>query len=257
LDTDLVQFEANHSIYSVSPYPPLAFDAVMALGIAGCRARNDYFSGEELFDEFTSVEFDGASGSVSIDARTGSRYYNSTAYVIYNVVATTPDEDGDVSFTMSVAAEYYRGKKSAHVSWHQAEGVKYNYSDMTFDPPLSLPPVDAERDSVNISVYGIIISLACVVMLSSLLFAVWAWRNRTNHVVRASQPEFLIVICVGVFLMASTAITIAAESPPFSFKFADVSCMLTWWFFCTGFGLAFSALFAKTWRVNKVSFDFS
>jgi hypothetical protein len=78
LDTDLVQFEANHNISSVSPYPPLAFDAVMALGIAGCRARNDFFSGEELFDEFTSVEFDGASGLVSIDASTGSRYYNST-----------------------------------------------------------------------------------------------------------------------------------------------------------------------------------
>jgi hypothetical protein len=173
------------------------------------------------------------------------------------VVATAPDEDGNVSFTLSVAAEYYRGNRSSSVSWHQPEGIKFNYSDMTFDPPMSLPPVEAELDSVDISTYAIITSLACVVMLSSLIFAVWAWRNRTNHVVRASQPEFLIVICVGVFLMASAAITIGSDSPPFSFKFADVSCMLSWWFFCTGFGLAFSALFAKTWRVNKVSFDFS
>ena len=224
----------------------------MALGIAGCKAPANFFTGKQLFDEFLNVSFGGASGAVSIDGSTGGRSYSTMAYRIVNVVATNVDSDGMLGFEAKVAAEYYTPEGSDSASWTQMEGVQYNYSGMTLDPPSSLPPVEASRESLETSAFAMISAAACLVMLSAVVFGAWTWHYRSSHVVRASQPEFLVVVCVGVFLMAASALTLGFENPPFPLWLADASCMINLWFFCTGFGLAFSALFAKTWRINKV-----
>jgi hypothetical protein len=36
--------------------------------------------------------------------------------------------------------------------------------------------------------------------------AIWTWKNRNARCVKASQPFFLILICVGTFVAASAAI---------------------------------------------------
>ena len=256
LETDLVTFEANHSFSQATQFPPLAYDAVMALGIAGCRAKNDFFVGRDLLNGFLAAEFEGASGLVLIDEKTGTRHHSSATYFISNTVVNEPDEAGIVSVNVVVAAEYYRrghiNGNHSQAAWYTSDDIAFNYSDMTLDPPQSIPYLEVDHDVGGFPQFLILTLIACIIMLSSLLFAGWTWNNRTSHVVLASQPEFLILICVGVFLMAAAVVTMGAENPPFSLAYTDVTCMLNYWFFCTGFGVAFSALFAKTWRINKV-----
>ena len=208
----------------------------MALGIAGCQAKSKFFSGQELFEAFQAVEFEGASGVVSIEDETGSRNFNSATYFISNALAQPPDEEGMVSVTTRVAEEYCTGPGQDTARWMPVDGIPFNYSDMTLDPPQSLPELDDHQKGVG-NVIWLTSSLALIIILSAFGFAGWTWFNRTSHVVRASQPLFLIIICVGVVLMAAAVVTFGADSPPFSAEVANASCMMNWWFWCVGFGL--------------------
>ena len=251
--TDFVTLEENHALTQSTQSSLLAYDSVMALGIAGCRTETDFFSGREHFSEFLAVDFQGASGHVLIDESTGSRSQNTTSYSLSNALVTESDGKGMVSVTVVSVAEYHGRGKNQTGRWRTLEDAAFNYSDMTLNPPRPLPDQSTNLDDCCIPQLAILTSIAGAIMLSSLIFACWTWYNRTSYVVRASQPEFLILICFGVFLMALAVVTLGAESPPYSWEFTDATCMLNYWFFSMGFGVAFSALFAKTWRINKVS----
>jgi len=251
--TENIEFHRNFSFPEPTNHNPgLAFDTIMALGIAGCKAKNDLFSGEELFDEFLKVDFEGASGRVVINSNTGGRYFNSTAYRIINGVLDEPQEDGTISMRTYVASEYAQHNGHNVTTWKNPEGVQYNYSDFTFNPPPSLPPLEEEFALVGIPLISFVTSLAGFMILSAIAFAIWTWRQRHSYVVRASQPGFLIAICVGVMFMGVGVITLGAENPPFSFVWADTACMMNYWTWLSGFGLAFSAIYAKLWRINIV-----
>jgi len=232
----------------------------MTLGIAACNAKNPFFSGEDLFDQFLQVNFEGASGTVRINEKTGARYHNTTPYYIANGIVTEPDENGNVTLKVVPALEYSatsNGEGSTQARWRSYNGTKYNYSDFTFTPPLSLPEIELNQNEIPVGLFATGMALSCVIMLSAIGFAIWTWLNRKSRVVRASQPGFLIAICIGVFLMASAIIFLSTDTPPFSFEFSNFSCMASYWVFCMGFGLAYSALFAKTWRINKVRLSVS
>mmetsp|Transcript_1378 Transcript_1378/g.2985 ORF Transcript_1378/g.2985 Transcript_1378/m.2985 type:complete len:1168 (+) Transcript_1378:302-3805(+) len=132
-----------------------------------------------------------------------------------------------------------------------------------------------------------------MLMLTSIGFAVWTFWYRNSYVIRTSQPGFLIMLCVGTFFMALSIVTLSFgyylpsqpwgdHTDPSHFDhehtthehdhgvsletyningvvtndgWARFSCMATHWFFNFGFGLAFSALFAKMWRINKILGD--
>lgn len=204
-----------------------------------------------MFDEFLNVDFEGASGRVVINSDTGGRYFNSTAYRIINGVLDEPQADGTISMRMYVASEYAR-HDGQNVTWQNPKGVQYNYSDFTFNPPPSLPPLEEQFNLVGIPLISLVASLAGFMILSAIAFAIWTWRHRRSYVIRASQPGFLIAICVGVMFMGVGVITLGAESPPFSFVWANTACMMNYWMWLSGFGLAFSAIYAKLWRINIV-----
>lgn len=252
--TENINFERNFTFPEPTNHnPALAYDAIMALGIAGCQAKGDFFNGQDLFDKFLEVDFDGASGRVLIDRNTGSRFFNSTSYRIINGVLDKVQDDGTMSLRTYVASEYARHKGQNVSTWENPLGVQYNYSDFTFEPPPSLPPVEVDLHLVGIAFSSTVTAMAGLVMLSAISFAVWTWRQRRSYVIRASQPGFLIAICVGVFLMATSVISLGAENPPMSMAWANAACMMNYWTFVSGLGLAFSAVFAKLWRINLVS----
>jgi len=249
-----IKFERNFTFPEPTNHnPALAYDATMALGIASCQAKGDFFNGEDLFDNFLDVDFDGASGRVLIDHNTGSRFFNSTSYRIINGVLDKVQDDGTISMRTYIASEYARHDGQNVTTWKNPVDVQYNYSDFTFDPPPSLPPVEADLHLVGIGFSSSVTALAGLVMLSAIAFAVWTWRQRRSYVVRASQPGFLIAICIGVFLMATGVISLGAENPPMSMAWANAACMMNYWTFVSGLGLSFSAVFAKLWRINLVS----
>ena len=89
-----------------------------------------------------------------------------------------------------------------------------------------------------------------IVWITALVFAVWTVWNRKVQVVALAQPEFLIMVAAGCAVFASSLI-------PFSMERANVGgssgiCMASQWTIFLGWTIVFSAVYAKTWRINHV-----
>jgi hypothetical protein len=67
LATDHVKFEQNYTFQEPSQFPPLVYDSIMGIGIAACQAQEEFFTGQELLNEFFKLDFEGASGTVRMD----------------------------------------------------------------------------------------------------------------------------------------------------------------------------------------------
>jgi len=88
--------------------------------------------------------------------------------------------------------------------------------------------------------------------VTSIGFACWVAYNRTIRVVKASQPIFLIIICTGTLLMGGGIYPLGIDDEIASIQGCNIACMASPWLFGLGFSCSFSALFAKTLRVNKL-----
>lgn len=95
-----------------------------------------------------------------------------------------------------------------------------------------------------------------IILVSAMLCTGWTIVNRSAIVVRAAQPFFLLILLVGIVILASTIIPLSLEDggdpDSVSERFAVGVCMSQPWLAFTGFSVIFSALFSKTWRVNKL-----
>jgi hypothetical protein len=72
-----------------------------------------------------------------------------------------------------------------------------------------------------------------------------------SDVVKSSQPFFLIQLCLGTLIMASSIIPMSLQEP-ISERGLDMACMCTPWLFFSGYAIAFSALMSKSWRINTL-----
>ena len=95
-------------------------------------------------------------------------------------------------------------------------------------------------------------TIAALVVATSIGFAAWTFINRTNRVVRASQPFILVMVCISAAIMSSTIVLVSVDDSWASVQMCDWACMSTPWVYCTGFVLLFSALFSKTWRNKQI-----
>ena len=104
-----------------------------------------------------------------------------------------------------------------------------------------------------------------IVQTSVLLCLLWTIKYRKNIVVVAAQPFFLLVILLGVTLLSSSMIPLSFDDDGGNENsddnddkevldptFAVGICMSIPWLAFSGFCIIFSALFAKTWRVNQL-----
>jgi len=115
-------------------------------------------------------------------------------------------------------------------------------------------PIELSRNTISDGYRYGLWSLAGLGMIIALYFAYWSYAERKNKVVRASQPIFLGMISVGVFIMLSTIIPIGMDESFFDLNEDQLgyACAISPWLFSVGFVISFSALFSKTWRVNKI-----
>eukprot|EP00008_Paramoeba_atlantica_P014856 CAMPEP_0201478202 /NCGR_PEP_ID=MMETSP0151_2-20130828/3105_1 /ASSEMBLY_ACC=CAM_ASM_000257 /TAXON_ID=200890 /ORGANISM="Paramoeba atlantica, Strain 621/1 / CCAP 1560/9" /LENGTH=574 /DNA_ID=CAMNT_0047859209 /DNA_START=160 /DNA_END=1881 /DNA_ORIENTATION=+ len=117
--------------------------------------------------------------------------------------------------------------------------------------PLVLPDVNVNHnylDSLVIPGYVFFGLIAFV----ALGFIFWTFFNKTTFVIRAAQPVFLVLICLGTLILASTLFPLSIDDKNHSQREADVACMAIPWTLSIGFTLTFAALFSKTWRVNRI-----
>jgi hypothetical protein len=81
LQQEFVPTHVNTSVFdgynftfpcSASLYQYLNYDAIMALGIAACEAKQNFFTGPELYQTLVETEFEGVSGLVRFSNNTGT-----------------------------------------------------------------------------------------------------------------------------------------------------------------------------------------
>jgi len=102
------------------------------------------------------------------------------------------------------------------------------------------------------SIRGYGYALVALIFFLSLLFSAFTAWYRKSHVVRASQPIFLMMICFGSAVLGSVIIPFGIDDGNASIEEASQACMAIPWLVGLGWTIVFSALFAKIWRVNIV-----
>ncbi len=117
--------------------------------------------------------------------------------------------------------------------------------------PLALPPVVVNENLIGNAKYLGYVGVGITYFLA-LTFVVFMGVHRKRRVVKASQPLFLLLIGIGVIIMVSSIIPLSVDDSGYTKDICNFSCMAFPWLLCMGFAFTFSALFSKTWRVNKL-----
>ena len=95
----------------------------------------------------------------------------------------------------------------------------------------------------------------------ALICIAWTIYHRKSMIVKLSQPGFLVMVAFGALILASSIVPLSFDdgggqlknpNNSISEQYSVAICMSIPWLAFTGFTLMFAALFAKTWRVNKI-----
>jgi hypothetical protein len=229
-------------------FRPFLYDAVTSFGLSMCRAgeNSTFFDGAEIHKEFRRLDYEGSSGHVLIDSSTGTRDYNSIAFVMWNVIYDGLDEEGFAQFKF-VPSQNFEGNE-----WIQIPGNDFIFADNTTTPPASLPEVDLDFNYIGHAARACGYVLMAIAMLLSIISLLWLVYYRDEAVVNSSQPICLMMVSAGAFIMASTIIPLSLEETIVDETGLDKACMAGPWLYVMGTCVALSALLAKTRGVYKV-----
>jgi len=101
-----------------------------------------------------------------------------------------------------------------------------------------------------VAVFGFVVF--GLVFLTAGFFAGWVQCHKKERVVTAMQPVFLTVLCFGVVVLGSTAVSLSIDDGLMSDEDCSRACMSIPWLVSNGFTITTAALFSKLWRINKL-----
>jgi Receptor family ligand binding region len=202
---------------------PMIYEAAIMLGVAACQAatyvtidedEDDedsssssstflHLDGQRFFDTLVNnVTLDGMSGLVTLDPQTGSRVANSTLFRLVNMVVQEDDDNnGDsdmVQLTPVDSRLFTEGR------WQTLQ--PYVYNDGTTRQPLDIPPAELEPNHIDPYIRGISLTFAVLAIGLAVYLLAWTFYKRNTRIVRASQPMFLYLVCVGSILLGTCAL---------------------------------------------------
>lgn len=220
------------------------YDAVNVIGISMCKTDTPFFTGEDITPILETLSFDGASGQIEFED-TGTRFWQTTVYTIWNVV---PVEEVDINginrFALAPTSYHLDG-------WHKIPENNFIYASGTVTPPPELSILEIDDKNVSSNVIVIALLLMGMTMLSSFLCFCWILRNKGEPIVCASQPEFLVLISVGTFIMSGAILPLSMREYQDK-EDALLTCMADLWLYFIGFSLVYSALALKARHLYKV-----
>jgi 7 transmembrane sweet-taste receptor of 3 GCPR/Receptor family ligand binding region len=231
-----------------SLYQYLTYDAVVAMMLAVCevpRVDGNKTTGRAIYAQLLQTEFVGVSGHVSFDPITGTRKSEDILYGVRNVRFPNATPEAYLVDPTLTALINLTGEASLEFV------APFYYASNSSTPPPPLAPVQVDMNLIPTGMRAFCLSLSALVMCVSVGFGTWTYYHRDKDVVKASQPIFLVQICVGTFIIASSVIPTSLQEP-LSNRGLDIACMSAPWLVSIGFVTAFSALFSKTWRLNKL-----
>jgi len=257
-EPDFVPPVVDASVLETDParYASVIFDETILLGLAACQAvqsggnNNDttttppiHLEGSTMFETLLATSFEGATGRVTLDPATGSRVPATALFRMLNVVEQ-PLNATHVTFGLQDSHLFNDGR------WK--EQIPYVFADGTTNVPSDLPGFHTDYNYIGTALRSAGIAMASLILLTSLVFATWTARKRNLHVVKSSQPIFLLILTAGTFILGATILPLSIDDEIASDKGCDIACMAVPWLASTGFALIFAALFSKTWRVNRL-----
>ncbi|CAB9524051.1 acid type B receptor subunit 2 [Seminavis robusta] len=236
-------FESDPSIFAST-----LFDETIMLGLAACAASADSedsisVDGKGMFQHIVSTTFHGATGNVTLDPSTGSRLPTTAIFRIGNAIEV-PVNDTHVTYKVVDSDLFLNGE------W--VEEAPYVYNDGTANIPSDLPPPETNYHYIGTPMRAAGLAMAVFVALLSLGFAGWTIYNRNVHVVKASQPIFLLLLCLGTLTMGMAIVPLSIDDEIATEAGCDIACMAFPWLASIGFVLIFAALFSKTYRVYRI-----
>ena len=110
-------------------------------------------------------------------------------------------------------------------------------------------PNESKNQLTSIRPFGY--ALLAIIITSALAASTWVFVKRDSKVVKASQPEFLSLICFGAIIMGLVIIPMSIDDSIASQRGCDIACLSTPWLLAVGFCVMFRLLDAKIMRVNK------
>lgn len=91
-----------------------------------------------------------------------------------------------------------------------------------------------------------------IILAAALVSLLWVIKYREKTIVKSAQPQFLLVLILGIVIMGLSIVPMGIDDSVTSTEGASVACMTTPWMVAIGFSLTFAALFSKVWRLNRL-----
>jgi 7 transmembrane sweet-taste receptor of 3 GCPR/Receptor family ligand binding region len=230
-----------------------AYDAAVLVGLSACEAfQEGSLTGSSHFQHLKMQDFLGVTGNVLLDPQTASRLPNSTYLKLFNFIEEELEERQTknktttiIRFNRVLTDLFYNS------TWHPV--TPYTYSNnSTLYPPSDLPPPNDSVSQISPPVRVISLTFFSIIFAIAVVCILWTFRNRKIRVVRASQPEFLFLICIGVIVLASAIVPMTFDMTVATLEANSKACTSVVWLVALGVCIIFSSLFTKTWRINKI-----
>jgi len=265
-------FQANSTFFQT--YDPswgssFAYDAVMSVGMGACHAlaKNTQNQGRRraqkgaknlLLEGILASDFHGASGHVSYGEKgpigANSRDRFSTVYGIYNIQRSDSKENQFEAILSDVLLPGIKAK------WDSSRWIPKNGGFVFADGTKNSPTLFRDTPNKNYLKRGVQIFCLLLMSLSMCMCvaaSLWVYRYRESSIVKASQPLFLHILCLGALVSSFSIFTLSFDEnngggKELNAQQLSVMCASFPWLVCLGFLVIYCALFSKLWRINKV-----
>jgi hypothetical protein len=199
-------------------------------------------TGPQHFEALVRTSFVGASGIVLFDRR--MRAENTSSYRLWNFA---PKRAQNLTVTLKKVelAAYESG------GWTKAMGSPYTFfanGKPTIPPDLSV--ADENKNFIGTKLRLVGYFLAAIIVFLSFAFSKWTLVSRDERIVRASQPIFLHLICLGTGLMGASIAVMGLDDETIGNM--DAVCSSAPALLWLGWCFAFSAILSKTLRINMI-----
>ena len=225
-----------------SGYAAWAYDAVMSIGFAACRANpTSIASGPTLFANLVNVSFEGVSGNVEFDPATQKR--RRPYFQLFNI---RKNAAGD-AMELVLVGRFDRDITEVNVSeihFRSGAGLANLPSDFTPGPhDMSLLPMWA----VGVGYFEVaVLTLLCLICIG------WIQWQKSHRVVINSQPQFMQLVALGCLIATWSIFALTIDDSGTTGLDPSGACMAAPVLFTVGFLLALTALVAKMRRVSIV-----
>lgn len=246
----------------VSDGAPFLYDAIISAGLAACAAEKQakaaaggggvssttfkkYFNGSAIYAKALEQSFSGVTGTVEYNGA-GSRSATTARIEMYNLKITGKD------FRTALVGFYNKGNWSL-LKNNDGDHLMVFANGMSTPPPWRDEPI-VDYNLIDSSIIATVYVLMAKTVLGAIFCSVWTLRKWNEPIVKASQPAFLLLICLGTIISTFAILPLSFDSSAkrqagMSEDSLNAACRSIVPLCSLGFTTMFASLFAKQFRV--------